>query len=266
MNPVYQSAISPCPNDIFIFSGILSGQCQWPDELKNFTFLDIQELNSRAMLQKAGLIKVSFAAMSKLSEHYTMLESGAAMGFGCGPLVLSRKNEPIQAGMRIGIPGWQTTAWLLFRRYFSHIISHNKDQIKQIVFHDLENALLNHEIDLALIIHETRFSYDQNQLTKVSDLGELWEKETSLPIPLGGICLHRSLLHLKSQVEEGILQSLDFAQANQDKAIALCREYAQDMDPEVIRSHINLYVNSFSYQIGENGHRALTLLRDGINS
>ncbi len=259
------SAISPCPNDIYIFSGILSGHIKWPEILQGFTFLDIQELNQHAILQKAGLIKLSFAAMYETEKNYSLLDSGAAMGFGCGPLVLARQNETIKPGMRIGIPGWQTTAWLLFRRYFSHLIQPDvANQVQQIVFHDLEKALTNHQIDLALIIHETRFSYDQKRLMQVADLGELWEKETSLPIPLGGICLHQSINHLKSTVESLISDSLHWAENHQDEAVALCQKYAQELDPEVIQSHIKLYVNSFTHRIGGDGQRALALLRTHI--
>jgi 1,4-dihydroxy-6-naphthoate synthase len=250
-----KTAVSPCPNDIYIFSGWLQGDSRLPASLKpSFTFLDIEELNQAALRQEYDLIKVSAAVAGELTENYEILSCGGAMGYGCGPLLLLRRGEELKGSSRIGIPGWKTTALRLFSLFYPH------QNLVQIRFDLLEQALLEGSIDAALIIHETRFSFNRELLVASADLGKLWEEKYQCPIPLGLMLLHRRMSVHRLAVEEAIRSSIRHAQANEASVIRLCQSHADSMDLKVLKQHIDLYVNDFSIEIGPEGIKALQTL------
>jgi 1,4-dihydroxy-6-naphthoate synthase len=251
-------AISPCPNDTFLFEPLLSGRIDTEGMQFELQFADIAELNNLARHGATDVVKLSFFTYAMVREQYALLNTGAALGRGCGPLLVSR--EPLAredlAQARIAIPGVDTTAHLLLECYAPDAV---RREVR--VFHEIMPALLNGEFDAGVIIHESRFTYAQLGLHLIQDLGNYWEQTTGLPIPLGAIAAKHSLgREVISALNRVIRRSAEFALANPDLPMPFVRAHAQEMDEAVMRAHISLYVNEFSVDLGHKGHRAVTAL------
>jgi len=219
---------------------------------------DIEELNKNALRAIPDITKISINAYGAVSENYQLLSSGSALGRGVGPLVVSkRKIYPDEVRYaKIAIPGVQTTANLLFSLAYP-----DANDKKVYLFSDIEDVVLSNEVDVGVVIHETRFTYQKRGLIKLNDLGDFWETETGLPIPLGGIAIRRDLSqNVKVLVQQLIAQSVNFAFANPDLSTNYVRTYAQEMDVEIMRKHIQLYVNSYSADLGDSGRSAINFL------
>ncbi|MDA3868296.1 MAG: 1,4-dihydroxy-6-naphthoate synthase [Salinivirgaceae bacterium] len=251
-------AISTCPNDTFMFDALIHKRIDTRGLSFDLQMADIEELNVMAADQVNDITKISFFAFSKLTAHYQMLRSGAAIGFGNGPLIISKHkiypNELHEA--RIAIPGENTTANLLLNVLFPESIKK-----KSYLFSDIEEAVLSGEADAGLIIHETRFSYHKKGLKKVADLGQLWEQKMNLPLPLGGIAIRRSLPDdVKQTVEQLIGDSIKFAFQNPKASYDFVKKHARDLHDEVIRKHIDMYVNNFSIHCMDEGQQAMEFI------
>ncbi len=255
---------SPCPNDTFMFDAMIHEKIDTEGLLFTPVLEDVETLNKKAIAAELDITKLSFFALGNVIDSYQLLSSGSALGKGVGPLLISKKKivDPENEIKSIAIPGKNTTAYFLFKTFFPNLIN-----TKEIVFSEIENALINEEVDAGVIIHENRFTYESKGLFKIVDLGELWEKKTSLPIPLGGIAIKRSLpTEIKKQVERILKKSIEFAFAHPHSSQSYVREHSQEMSPEVCRKHIELYVNEYSLDLGTLGRKAISeMLKDKIN-
>ena len=262
---------SPCPNDCFIFDALLHGKID-TEGLKFIPVIaDVEALNKKAFKNKLDVTKLSFFTFAQVQKNYSLLASGSALGFGVGPLVVSAVNSPLIKGARglldsnhklkVAIPGKNTTANLLFSLAYPHL--KNKTEI---LFSEIEDAVLKGKFDLGVIIHESRFTYQQKGLKKIMDLGEWWEKKTKLPIPLGGIAIKKNFpQEIQHKVNRIIRKSVEFAFANPDSSKAFVKKHAQEMDDEVIKQHIALYVNKYSISLGVKGRKAVSVLLKKID-
>lgn len=251
---------SPCPNDTFIFDAMVNGKIDTQGLEFEVVLLDVEELNQKAIAEELAITKLSFAAFAQITNIYQMLDAGSALGNGVGPLLIAKKDlsekEILQA--RIAIPGEHTTANFLLSLAYPG--AQNKTAM---LFSDIEDAILREEVDAGLIIHENRFTYQNKGLVKLIDLGEFWEGETHLPIPLGGIAIKRNLpIALKQQVNQIMKNSVTYALNNPDASRDYVQMHAQEMNEEVQRKHINLYVNSFTADLGESGKMAIHKMMD----
>jgi len=251
---------STCPNDTFMFDALVNGKIDTMGFSFDVHLADIDELNRRAFEGVADITKLSFNAFAKVSDRYQLLNSGSALGSGVGPLVVSRRvirPEEVKY-VNIAIPGLETTANMLFSIAFPDAM--NK---KVYLFSDIEEAILSNEVEAGVIIHENRFTYEKKGLKKIVDLGEYWESQTKLPVPLGGIAIKRSLPdRIKEQINGLLRQSVEYAFAHPKESSQYVRRYAQSMDEEVMYKHIQLYVNRYSVDLGEDGQRAIKELFD----
>lgn len=246
---------SPCPNDTFIFYALTHGKVDLKDISVTESLEDVETLNKKALKGELDLTKVSFHAFAYLRDKYVLLRSGGAMGRGCGPLVVSKKFASMQElyGRTIAIPGKYTTAHLLLMLY-----DNGFDKVKVMPFDKIMPAVAAGEVDAGLIIHEGRFTYQGYGLVKLLDLGEWWEAETGLPIPLGCILAKRSLGEDTIRaVEDGIRDSIRYARSHIDETRSYIKCHAQEMEDSVIEGHIALYVNDFSIDMGVEGERAV---------
>lgn len=255
--------LTPCPNDTFIFYKFL----QKPYIVSHFH--DVEELNQLALMETYPLIKVSCAAAVRL-KNYIILESGGAMGYNCGPLLLANKEIPPDTlsdfllQRKILIPGKYTTANFLFRKFTETLqIPIEESSINYVRYDAIIPALVKEkEILFGVVIHEERFTYAGYHLFLVEDLGEWWQKHTGLPIPLGCIVLHKTLIDLKEEIEREIRQSILYSRNHFDEVFPFIKEHAQTMDKEAIKMHIETYVTDFSYRMDEDGRKAIQQLRD----
>ena len=249
---------STCPNDTFIFDAMVHHKVDTENLDFDVVLADVEELNNKALQNELDVTKISYHAYSKIANNYLLLDSGSALGYKNGPLLISKKkiytdelNE-----ITIAIPGLNTTANLLLSIAFPNV--KNK---KEYIFSDIEDAILDGEVDAGLIIHENLFTYEKKGLIKIIDLGEYWEKETGLPIPLGGIAINRNLNHnLQLKINRVLKRSIEYAFANPKSAYPFIKQYAQEMDEDVMYKHIELYVNNFTLDLGENGKKAIEIL------
>ena len=251
---------STCPNDTFIFDAMVNGRIDTEGVRFKLHLADVEELNQLAFSSSLDITKVSYHAFAYLSETYQLLSAGSALGFGNGPLLISKhKIYPDELnGLKIAIPGKFTTANLLLSFAFPQLI--NK---KEYLFSDIEEVILSGEADAGVIIHENRFTYQSKGLKKIVDLGEYWEKQTKLPIPLGGIIVKRSLpTEIRLKVNRIMRRSVEYALQNPNDSLPYVKKHAQAMEEEVMRSHIQLYVNDFSVDLGQIGRQAITTLYD----
>jgi 1,4-dihydroxy-6-naphthoate synthase len=220
----------------------------------------VQTLNRWGLEKKLDLSKVSYAVWPLLQDHYSLLDAGGALGKGVGPLLISKNNIVLRDinQLLIAIPGEQTTANLLFSMAFPQA-----KKKKYMVFSRIENAVLNGEVDCGVIIHENRFTYMQKGLIKQMDLGEFWEQKTSSPIPLGGIVMRKKFNdEERSELERLIRDSLAYAEAYYPDLSDYVTDHAQEMQESVMRQHIDLYVNQYSFTLGDEGRKAVdTLLK-----
>ena len=255
---------SPCPNDTYIFDALVNGKIGASGFSFDVRMDDVEALNQWAISGEPDITKISFAAYPWIADSYQLLRSGSAMGFGTGPLLVAKNNsEDFVAGIRtVAIPGKRTTANLLFSEFFPGIKLR-----KEMLFSTIEDAILKGEVDAGVIIHESRFTYTQKGLKKICDLGELWEQKTHRPIPLGGIAIRRSLPdETKNKIENLVRQSVEFAFAHPVSSNEFIAKHALEMDEEVRRKHIELYVNNFSIDLGAEGEEAIQYLFSGAGT
>lgn len=246
---------SPCPNDTFMFDALVHQKIDTAGVEFDVVLEDVETLNKMALAQKLDISKVSYAAFLRMTGHYQMMNSGSALGNGVGPLViaLNEKLNPEDPAETIAIPGVNTTANFLFSAFFPHA-KHKKEML----FSEIEDAVLSGKTSAGVIIHENRFTYQQKGLKKICDLGELWENKTKLPIPLGGIAVRKNLpTEVKQKIEMLIRKSVEYAFANPDSSASYVAAHAQEMNEEVRRMHIQTYVNDFSADLGMRGRSAI---------
>jgi 1,4-dihydroxy-6-naphthoate synthase len=251
---------SPCPNDCFIFDAVVHRRIDLEGLDFSVRMADVEALNRLTFAGELDVTKLSFHAFAHCSHDYVLLDAGSALGRGCGPLLIAKRTisiEEVAAGrLRIAIPGKYTTANLLLRLAFPRAVHTN-----EVVFSAIESAVLREEYDAGLIIHENRFTYEAKGLKKVIDLGESWERETGAPIPLGGIVIRRGLpQEIQRTVNHIVRRSVDYAFAHPAVSLPFVRQHAQEMSDDVMRRHIDLYVNEFSLDLGSEGREAVELL------
>jgi 1,4-dihydroxy-6-naphthoate synthase len=244
---------SPCPNDTFIFDALVHHKIDTEGLEFDVVFADVEQLNVWALEGKLNITKLSFNAFTHCVHDYALLDSGSALGRNCGPLLIKKPTTTLTSESKIAIPGKYTTANMLLG------IAYPEYQNKvQMLFSEIENDVINGSVDVGLIIHENRFTYQEKGLEKVRDLGEFWEKETGLPIPLGGIVINRNLpFEIQKKFERVLRKSVEYAFENRESSSEFVIVHAQEMETEVIDAHINLYVNEFSISLGEVGRRAV---------
>lgn len=253
-----QLAFSTCPNDTFMFDALVNGHGRNNDLNLDLHLADIEELNTAVVKGLPDISKMSVAAFPLVAKEYELLHAGAAIGFGNGPLVVSRKKiyEDELKDAKIAIPGEKTTANLLLRILFPGIS--NKQEY---LFSAIEEVVLDGECDAGLLIHETRFTYEDRGLQKVVDLGEEWEVQTGLPIPLGIIAIRRSLSEkIKLEFEKQLQESVRFALDHPAVSLPFMKMHAQELSEEVMYKHVQLYVNHFSVDVGAEGEKAVVTL------
>ncbi len=240
----FSIGFSPCPNDTYIFAALINN---WIDTLE-FSFTpvieDVENLNQHALKASLDITKLSFGVLPHVIKDYTLLKSGAAVGNACGPLIISKKPATLDrlCEMRLGIPGKMTSAYVFYR-----LFAPPPKELKEMLFSDIENALLNEDIDAGLIIHENRFTYQQKGLYKIADVGDLWENRFHLPVPLGAIAIKKNIPTQDVEcIDSLIRESILYAQKNTEQVMEYVRRHAQELDETVIKSHIDLYVNQNS--------------------
>lgn len=245
---------SPCPNDTFIFDALIHGKIDTEGLEFEVFMADVEELNQKAFLGELDITKLSYHAFLHILEEYIMMDSGSALGNNCGPLLIKNSgSENPSVNNLIAIPGKYTTANFLLNYAFPEL-----QNIKLVLFSEIESAIKNGEVSGGLIIHENRFTYADRGFDKVKDLGEHWEQQTGMPIPLGGIAIKRNLdKSLQEKVQRLIRKSIEFAFDNPSESLAFVKQNAQEMDAEIMQKHINLYVNEYSLSLGEKGKAAI---------
>lgn len=246
---------SPCPNDCFIFDALVNGRLDTGDIQFDVVLEDVETLNKWALAGKLDITKLSYHAYTKVISQYILLRAGSALGFNCGPLLIANRTfaDPAKEIKTVAIPGELTTANFLLSLAFPTL--QNKVPM---LFSDIEQAVLDGKVDAGLIIHENRFTYQEKGLKKVMDLGEFWDAHFHAPIPLGGIVMKRT--HAPEQinaVNHLIRKSVELAFENPDATMPYVRAHAQAMRDEVMKQHINLYVNNYSIDLGEDGLAAI---------
>ncbi|MCP4129831.1 MAG: 1,4-dihydroxy-6-naphthoate synthase [bacterium] len=253
---------SSCPNDTFIFHAMLHG-CVNTGKYAFEPFIsDVEELNSIALKGGREVTKLSFHAWLLLKDRYRLLNSGAALGYGCGPLVIARENIELSRDTKIAIPGEYTTAYMLLKLWKPGL-----ENVAATRFDNILEGVRSGEFDAGVIIHEGRFVYPEYNLTRIVDLGEWWEQETGLPIPLGCIAARSDLHEDTIQSINSILRSsVEYALANRQVSEEYVRSWAVEMDKDVIQSHIDLYVNDFTVDLGTKGREAVSALEEMARS
>ncbi|MBK8876092.1 MAG: 1,4-dihydroxy-6-naphthoate synthase [Bacteroidetes bacterium] len=254
---------SPCPNDTFIFDAMVNNRIDTGDYKFEVVMEDVEQLNLMAQEGKLDISKISFGAYAYVSKNYVILNSGSALGKGVGPILVSKQPIPakmLQEGL-VAIPGVHTTANLLLSVLFPGI--QNK---KAMHFAAISKAVMEEEVIAGLLIHEGRFTYESQGLIKLIDLGETWEDQMQLPLPLGCIAANRKISgNERSEIDAMIRQSIGYAWKNPSESSHYIKAHSQEMEDEVIASHIGLYVNEFSVDLGAQGREAiLILLKKGI--
>ncbi|MDQ0107785.1 1,4-dihydroxy-6-naphthoate synthase [Chitinophaga terrae (ex Kim and Jung 2007)] len=251
---------SPCPNDTFIFDGLVNKKIDTREFSFDTHLEDVETLNNWALQGKLDITKLSFAVYLKVKDQYELLNSGSALGRGCGPLLIAKKDIPLSEidNLTVAIPGENTTANLLFSIAFP-----NAKKKKVMLFSEIENAVINGDVDAGVIIHENRFTYQLKGLVKLMDMGEFWEKTTGNPIPLGGIFIKKSIpAPIRQQLDQLIHNSLQNSYSSYPQLSEYVTAHAQEMDESVMRQHIDLYVNQFSLDLGAEGKAAVTALME----
>lgn len=248
---------SPCPNDTFAFHALVHGLVEAPFRVRP-VLLDIEALNRRAHDRAFDLTKLSVGAFAGVGDRYRLLRSGAALGHGVGPLVVARQPAALADAVRgrLAIPGRETTAFRLLR-----LAASPRGEVVELRYDRILGAVERGEVDAGLVIHESRFTYADHGLVKVADLGEWWEQETGLPVPLAGICARADLdPALATAAEAAIRASVAHAFAHPAASRDYVRAHAQELSDAVCDAHIRLYVNAHSLDLGDDGVRAIARL------
>ncbi len=250
---------SPCPNDTFIFDALVNKKLDTGDIHFEPVLEDVQTLNQWAIEGKLDITKLSYGVLPLVLDNYQLLSSGSALGKGVGPLLISK--AALQTlnveDYTIAIPGENTTAHLLFS--LKYPLAKKKIFVR---YDQVEDFVLQGK-GLGVIIHENRFTYEQKGLNKITDLGDYWEQETKVPIPLGGIVINRKFnKELQQKINSLIRKSLEYAYQNYPELNDYIKNHAQEMSEDVMRKHINLYVNKYSLELGHEGKTAVIKLMD----
>ncbi len=246
-------AFSSCPNDTFIFDALVNNKIDTEGIEFNPIIADIDKLNIWSSSHRYDITKLSYYAFTKCYEKYKLLNSGSALGDACGPILIKRPETVLNPNSSIAIPGELTTANLLLKIAYPSFI--NKTSV---LFSEIEDLVCSGKFDAGLIIHENRFTFQKKGLVKVEDLGDFWFNKTNLPIPLGGIAVSRNFSEQEQKkIDRLILKSLKFSLKNKESPSKYVKAHAQEMDAKVIQSHINLYVNDFSIDLGMRGRNAI---------
>jgi 1,4-dihydroxy-6-naphthoate synthase len=251
--------ISPCPNDTFVFHGLLAGKVDPCGFDLAFELADVEELNRRFARGDLDAAKCSFQAALALTRTAVVLPAGSALGFGVGPVLLARAGAgPLRADSRVLCPGAGTTAHLLFRLFHPQ-----EGSVEQVVFSEILPRLARGEADFGVCIHEARFTFAEHGLALIEDLGATWERATGLPLPLGGI-LARSALgpDALERLSSAIAASLAYAHTHREEALATMRRHAQELDDAVLWKHVDLYVNRWTADLGAEGREALVRFQE----
>ena len=251
-------AYSTCPNDTFSFFALAKGRIVCPDTSFQITLADVQTLNQAAQHRTYDVTKLSFAAMGRLRSSYRLLKSGAALGRGCGPLLVARPGADLSelSSAAIAVPGMDTTALMLTGLYLG-----KPPRVVPMTFDRIMPEVAEGRFDFGVIIHEGRFTYPDYGLIQMLDLGAWWEQRTGLPVPLGCIAAAKDLpAGVIEQVETAIRDSVTYAFSHPEETADYVRQYAQEMADTVVQQHIGLYVNSFSLDMGEEGAAAVKTL------
>ena len=253
---------SPCPNDTFIFYALVNREIDTRGLDFKLNIEDVETLNRLAMARALDVTKISCHAFHQLQDDYRFLRSGGAFGRGCGPLIISKLpyTEKDLKNKSIAIPGEMTTAYLLLKLFFDATYRAKPLTIVPMLFHEIPAAVRDGKVDAGLIIHESRFTYHEFGLSRVVDLGEWWENETGLPVPLGGIIARKSLGPKIEIIEELIRNSVEYSIAHKDEALPFIKKHSQELSEIVINNHIGLYVNDFTLEMGEEGLASLSEL------
>jgi 1,4-dihydroxy-6-naphthoate synthase len=250
-------AFSPCPNDTFTFHALVHGLVPGAPPVQ-VTYADVDVTNTAAEQGAFDLVKVSYAALPWLLDAYDLLPCGGALGRGCGPLVLAREPGVDVAGGTVAVPGDRTTAYLLFRLWAA---DRAPARIEIVPFHEIMPGVAAGRYDAGLVIHEARFTYPRYGLTALADLGEWWEGQTGLPIPLGAILARRGVVDA-GEAAAWVRESVRYAWAHPAASQEYVLAHAQEMEPDVVARHIDLYVNSFTEDLGGEGYAAVRELLD----
>jgi len=259
--------ISTCPNDTFAFHGLIERRVNLRGLEFRFEMLDVEELNQRLFAGDFDVAKASFHAAIYLSSEFGVLPSGSALGFGVGPLLLAARpnshprdlimsKDRTSRKARVLCPGEHTTATLLYR-----LFHRDEGNLEHVVFSEIMPQLVAAKADFGVCIHEGRFTWEQQGLALVEDLGEVWEKATSAPLPLGGI-LARHMLGTEtiSNIQDALRDSIEYGLSHREETIPTMRRYAQELTTDVMFSHVDLYVNDFTLNLGDKGRSALDQL------
>lgn len=251
-------AYSTCPNDTYIFYALAHEKIDLDDLSFKIMLNDVEHLNQEAKKGIIDISKLSFTAIGQLMETYGLLRSGAALGRGCGPLIVARKGSDLSKfkSGRIAVPGLWTTANLLLSLFMD-----KNPNVVPMSFDKIMPAVSSGEFDGGVIIHEGRFTYENYNLECLADLGEWWESETRQPIPLGGIVIRRDISQeIICKVQSQIRKSIEFAYRNPSQTNNYIKFHAQELSEDVVSQHIKLYVNEFSLDIGKEGETAIETL------
>lgn len=251
---------SPCPNDCFMFDALAHERIDLEGLRFDIRLADIETLNAGAFAGEADVTKLSFHAYAHCLPHYVLLDAGSALGRSCGPLLIAKRTigrDEVAAGrLRIAIPGRYTTANFLLNLAFPAALDRT-----EVLFSEIETALLEGKYDAGVIIHENRFTYEARGLKQIIDLGEFWEEQTAAPIPLGGIVVRRSLPDdVKRTINRVVRRSVEYAFVHREDSLPYVRQHAQEMSEDVMYRHIDLYVNDYSIDLGDDGKRAVETL------
>ncbi len=249
---------SPCPNDTFIFYAMLHGKVDTEGLEFEVLMADVEELNQKAFAKALDITKLSYHAFAYLLHDYVLLDAGSALGNNCGPLLIAKQQLTVAEleQAHIAIPGKYTTANFLFRLAYPSLADG-----QEMLFSDIESAVLQNKVDAGLIIHENRFTYQEKGLVKIRDMGEYWEDTYQMPIPLGGIVAQRNLaLEVQQKINRVLKRSVVYAQENPSETLPYVSQFAQEMDTTVMQQHIQLYVNQYTRDLGEKGKAAVRTL------
>ncbi|HEC98841.1 MAG TPA: 1,4-dihydroxy-6-naphthoate synthase [Proteobacteria bacterium] len=250
----YSLGFSPCPNDTFIFYALVRGRLNHCKLRFREMLADVETLNQMAFRRELEVTKLSYHAFAHLVDDYVLLKSGSALGRGCGPLLISHRSCPPEElqDKKIAIPGKYTTAAMLLKLYGEY---HN---VVEMGFEKIIPAVKMGMVDAGVIIHESRFTYEKEGLVRIVDLGHWWEETTGLPVPLGGIFARRDLgTEELAAVDSCLEESIQYAFSHREEPMDYIRNHAQELEDDVIKKHVNLYVNSFTLDIGEEGVQAV---------